>query len=117
MRFGDYSLKSGYTLAGELLSLPNPPTAIVCGNDYIAAGTLRAIREKGIRVPDDMLISGFDNSVVSDATNPTITTVKMPAFEIGAIAAQALLRRIEEPGYVIANQVVQCDIIQKGSTL
>ena len=116
IRYGDYSLHSGYECAMDLLSDAEVPDAILCGNDYIAAGAIRAVHEKNMKIPQDILISGFDNTIVSEATNPTITTVSAPAYEMGTIAAQMLLARLHDPDFTIPNHQLQCEIIHRAST-
>ena len=75
--------------------LPNPPTAIMCFNDMLAIGLLKALREKGICVPEDMSVTGFDNITFSAYTTPTLTTLDQPKYSIGNEAAQLLLELLE----------------------
>ncbi len=116
IRYGDFSLQSGYDCTREMLLSPDPPTAIVCGNDNIASGAVRAIKERGLRIPEDVLVSGFDDTIVSDATDPTISTVRTPSYEMGTLAARELLKRVENRDYVIPHHVVECEVIRKQST-
>jgi DNA-binding LacI/PurR family transcriptional regulator len=71
--------------------LPNPPTAIMCFNDMLAIGLLRACKISGIKVPEDISITGFDNITFSAFTNPPLTTLDQPKYSIGNEAAQLLL--------------------------
>jgi DNA-binding LacI/PurR family transcriptional regulator len=75
----------------HFLQLIDPPTAIVCFNDMLAIGVLRGCRRVGIRVPDDMSVTGFDNIAFSAFTVPPLTTFDQPKYSIGAEAAQLLL--------------------------
>jgi len=76
----------------ELFSSGFRPTAIVCVNDYMAIGALRAVRALGMSVPDDISITGFDNIEFTEFTYPPLTTVNIPRRHIGEIAVDALLR-------------------------
>lgn len=116
IRYGDYSLASGFQLMNELLDNEDVPTTVVCGNDYVAAGAIKAIKAKGLTVPGDISVSGFDNTVVSDATEPSITTVRVPSYEMGATAMRELLVKMKNPEHQIPNALLQCETIFKDST-
>ncbi len=72
------------------LNLIDPPTAIVCFNDLIATGVIKGIQQAGLRVPEDISVTGFDNITFSAFTNPTLTTFDQPKQSIGAEAAHLL---------------------------
>jgi LacI family transcriptional regulator len=76
----------------ELLASGFQPSAIVCVNDCMAIGAMRAVRACGLRVPQDMSITGFDNIEFSEFTNPALTTVNIPRRRIGEMAVEALLQ-------------------------
>ncbi|GAA4259000.1 LacI family DNA-binding transcriptional regulator [Dactylosporangium darangshiense] len=84
--------EQGHAAACELLDLPEPPTALLAFNDKIAVGALRAAAERGLRVPDDLSVAGFDDIEVSRATRPMLTTVRQPLAELGRMAVTMLLR-------------------------
>lgn len=96
-RFGDYRESSGYRLAQELLSAPNPPTALFIANNLMTIGALNAIHELGCRIPDDVAVIGFDDLPWAISLNPPLTTVAQPTTEIGLRAAELLLDRIKDP--------------------
>ncbi|MFF5293996.1 LacI family DNA-binding transcriptional regulator [Paractinoplanes globisporus] len=79
-----------------LLSGDSPPDAIVCASDTIAAGVLDAARSLGLSVPDDLAVSGFDDSPFGALTQPTLTTVRMPLHDIGRAAAEMLFAMIDQ---------------------
>ena len=81
--------------ADQLLDLPDPPTAIFAFHDLVAADILETILKRGLRVPQDIALAGFDGLNASRHAKPSITTVKQPLHEIGRQSVQALLRRIE----------------------
>lgn len=81
----------------ELLRHPHPPTALVAGNDRIAAAAIEGAKEAGLSVPDDFSIVGFDDSDLALTTAPNLTTVRQPLVEIGRMAANLLIRRVSDP--------------------
>jgi len=91
---GGFSFEDGVRAARQLLSLPAPPTAIFAYNDIMAIGALRAAREMGLHVPDDLAVVGFDNIPVASFVTPQLTTVDQPNYHIGALAAQLLIGRL-----------------------
>jgi DNA-binding LacI/PurR family transcriptional regulator len=93
---GDWEIESGYAAAERLLQLENCPTAIFAGNDLMALGAIYAIQDAGLRVPDDIAIVGYDNRKFTEAFRPGITTVNMPVGEMGKVAAELLLKQLEE---------------------
>ncbi|WP_119728135.1 MULTISPECIES: LacI family DNA-binding transcriptional regulator [Thermomonospora] len=92
VRHGDFHLESGYVQAARLLELPDPPTAIFAGSDQQAFGACEAARERGLRIPQDLSIVGFDDLPVSRWFSPPLTTVRQPLAEMGSLAARMLLR-------------------------
>ncbi|MDP9395423.1 MAG: substrate-binding domain-containing protein, partial [Actinomycetota bacterium] len=89
------TVEAGYAAAGELLDLPDRPTALACFNDKIAVGALRAARERRLRVPDDVSVTGFDDVDLARATLPQLTTVRQPLEEMGRMAVTLLLRLLD----------------------
>jgi len=83
--------------AEALLSLPDPPTAIVTGNNMATIGAMRAVRARGLRVPADVSIAGFDDFEWADCFEPRLTLVAQPCEEIGRRAAFLLMERIAAP--------------------
>ncbi|MET1071624.1 MAG: LacI family DNA-binding transcriptional regulator [Umezawaea sp.] len=86
---------AGRQAGGDLLDDPDPPTAIVCFNDKLAVGALQAAHARGLRVPEDVSIAGFDDIDLSRATTPTLTTVRQPLAEMGRIAVTQLMRVLD----------------------
>lgn len=91
---GDYDEESGYELTKRLLSLPRRPTAIFAGNNFIAVGAIRALRDAGLQVPQDMAVVTFDEIPQLSVVYPFLTVAAQPAYEMGTIAAQMLLERL-----------------------
>ncbi|MDI1320830.1 MAG: LacI family DNA-binding transcriptional regulator [bacterium] len=97
IRFGDFKQHSGRVLAHELLSLSDPPTALFVCNGLMMAGALEAIAARGLKIPRQVAIVGFDELTLADVFNPPLTVVRQPAYEVGKCAAELLLKRIEDP--------------------
>lgn len=94
LRSTSFTRDGGRELAAEMLDGEDPPTAVVCGNDMIAIGVLDIVRDRGLRVPADLAVVGFDDIDAAMLTHPPLTTVVNPAEEIGRAAGQVLLDRI-----------------------
>ncbi|WP_199916537.1 LacI family DNA-binding transcriptional regulator [Miniimonas sp. S16] len=91
VRWGSFDAESGYVHARALLELPERPTAIFAGSDYQALGVMRAARELGLRIPEDLSVVGYDNLPITEWLNPPITTVNQPLREMAALATEMLL--------------------------
>ena len=92
---GDFSEASGRTVARVLLSREAVPEAVACANDQMAIGVIRELQRSGIRVPEDVAMTGFDDIFPGRVIGPALTTVSQPFRELGARAAARLLQRIE----------------------
>jgi LacI family transcriptional regulator, galactose operon repressor len=95
VRHGDFQHEGGFARGGELLDLANPPTAIFAGSDQQAFGVYEAARQRGLRVPQDLSVVGFDDLPVARWVSPPLTTVRQPLAEMGRVAAQVLGELIE----------------------
>lgn len=108
-------LEGGRLAARQLLSQGFQPTAIVCVNDFTAAGVLRELRDRGLSVPRDVSLTGFDNITLSEFCDPPLTTIDIPRDEIGRLAFAAL-----DPGDEAAPQgreiVIEPRLVLRGST-
>lgn len=92
---GAMTVEGGYEMAHEALALNPPPDAVFAYNDLVAIGCLRAFRETGLRVPDDVALVGFDDIALAAFVEVPLTTVAQPTQEIGETATNLLLNRIE----------------------
>jgi DNA-binding LacI/PurR family transcriptional regulator len=93
---GDYKENSGYRHTKKLLGLSSRPTAIFACNDLMAMGALAALEEKGIRVPEEVAVVGYDDIPFASVIRPRLTTVVQPKYEIGSIACEILLERMKD---------------------
>ncbi|MBD3941099.1 LacI family DNA-binding transcriptional regulator [Microbacterium sp. NEAU-LLC] len=91
----DPTFERGVAAAQELLSAPDPPTALMCFNDKVATGALRAASDLGLRVPKDLSLTGFDDLDVGHVTQPRLTTVRQPLDEMGRLAVLLLSTLID----------------------
>src|SRR5262249_15632878 len=85
------TLEGGRNATRALLAADFEPTAIICVNDVMAVGALRELRERGIRVPEDVSVTGFDNVRLSEFCYPALTTVHIPRDRIGHIVCDCLI--------------------------
>jgi LacI family transcriptional regulator len=90
-----FDKQGGYSKALILLRLIPRPTAIFAGNDMIALGALLAIREAGLRCPEDISLMGFDDLDLAETTNPSLSSVSQSGYQLGTTAARILLDRLE----------------------
>lgn len=100
----------------ELLSAHQPPTAIFAVNNLTTLGVLYALRNSGVRIPEGMSVVGFDDFPAAELLDPPLTVVAQPMYEIGARAAELLIRRIGEPDAVVREVVLPATLIVRGST-
>ncbi len=91
-----YSIDKGVQALEELMQRAEPPTLVMCGNDVLAAGALMAARDLGLRVPQDLSITGFDDIELAKLVDPPLTTVHVPHRDMGRRAARALVDMIQD---------------------
>ena len=94
--YGDLAMENGYKAVDLLLERPEPPTAVFCFDDAAAAGVIARAQARGIKVPEDLSVIGCSDNAVSGHTQPPLTTVHLPAEEIGATAVKETDRRVRE---------------------
>ncbi|MBL8145281.1 MAG: LacI family DNA-binding transcriptional regulator [Anaerolineae bacterium] len=111
------SEQAGKDTAMLLLERPEPPTAIVAGNDLTAIGVMHAVRARGLRVGDDVAVGGYDGIPASEHLNPPLTTVYQPVFEIGQLAARSLLAIITAQPARDLPVLVRPQLLARASTL
>jgi LacI family transcriptional regulator len=95
LRVGDFGAESGYTSATSLLQGEPTPTAVFCANDRMAVGAIAAAADLDLAVPGDLSVVGFDDTVLASQIRPSLTTVAVPAYEMGAAAMRLLLGLID----------------------
>ncbi|MFI6330073.1 LacI family DNA-binding transcriptional regulator [Micromonospora chersina] len=114
IRPGNFYHEAGFAAGNQLLRLPDPPTAIFAASDQMALGVYEAVRRRGLRVPDDISVVGFDDLPEAEWCSPPLTTVRQPLAKMGLLAARTVLRlaqgeRIESPRVELATELVVRD--------
>ena len=113
-------LEDGYRAGKALFGVADgqrPFTAVTCYNDLVAIGLLRALRELGLRVPEDVSIVGFDDVPLSAYVDPPLTTMRVPIQEMAETAARLLVRHIESKQAVPPDRVIlKAQLVERGST-
>ncbi|WP_461061260.1 LacI family DNA-binding transcriptional regulator [Silanimonas algicola] len=94
---GEFSFESGVAAAQRLLDMDPMPTAIFAANDDMAAGVMHVAHQRGLRIPDDLSVVGFDDTPISRQLFPLLTTIHQPTRDMGRLATTTLLEHIRDP--------------------
>jgi LacI family transcriptional regulator len=111
----DGSFQGGYFCCSKLLSA-SPLTAIICANDLIALGAVHCARDKGLRIPEDLSVVGFDNTVIATYSYPALTAVQNPRDVIARLAIEAIREMMESPTHKGQGYEVPTELIVREST-
>jgi DNA-binding LacI/PurR family transcriptional regulator len=111
----DYGVSYGERATERILESGRPVTALVAGNDGIAYGVWRALQRRGIRVPADVSLVGFDDVQEARLTEPPLTTARVPTEQIGRECADMLLRKLEAGGESMPSRLVPTVLVERGS--
>jgi LacI family transcriptional regulator len=114
---GTFFQPDGYAGGSVLMDLDSPPTAIFASNDVMAMGVMDAIRVRGLRVPEDVSIIGFDDIPQAALVRPALTTVRQPLEEMGRLATQMLIDQLKNPEKEIGRIELPTQLIVRDSTL
>lgn len=112
---GDFRAQSGYEAANTLLGLSDPPTAIFACNDMMAVGAIHAIDKLGLKVPKDISIIGFDDIPLASFTRPPLATIAQPSHEMGLLAAEMVITRIQDPDLPSRNEMLSTSLVIRDS--
>jgi LacI family transcriptional regulator len=112
---GDWSPTSGYQAAQQLLAAGQSFSAIFTQNDLMAVGAIRALREAGLRVPDDVSVIGFDDIPLASYLDPPLTTLRQPMEESGRQAARMLIETIQDPNRSSEGVLIHARLIERTS--
>jgi LacI family transcriptional regulator len=112
----NFQFEGGYQAALSLLSQDNRPTAIFACNDLMAIGAMRAAIDIGFRIPEDLSLIGYDDIQITKYTNPQLTTIAQPMFNMGSRAAEILIERIHNPDIPLRKKVFEPNLVVRGST-
>lgn len=114
VRDGDFSIESGFRLGGDLLDLPEPPTAIVTGSDLQALGVMNAAAQRSLKIPADLSIVGFDDITQAALMSPPLTTVRQPLAQLASMAV-GILTEQQGPAVPAALEVAT-ELVVRGTT-
>ncbi len=106
----------GYPFAKQLLARQQPFTALFAYNDISALGSIRAIQDSGLRVPEDISVIGFDDIQIAVHANPSLTTVRQPLQKVGEIAARTLIDQIEGREEYLPEILIEPELVVRKST-
>jgi LacI family transcriptional regulator len=112
---GDSESAGAERATAALLSLSAPPTALVTANNAMTIGALRALRERGLSVPDDLALCCFDDFAWADLFSPRLTAIAQPSREIGAQAVRVLLERLDRPDRPARTVRLDCTFMHRTS--
>ncbi len=113
---GDWSYQSGYRAMQALIAHGRPFSGLFAQNDQMAIGAIRALREAGRRVPQDVAVVGYDDIPVAAYSDPPLTTIRQPMQEVGALATRLLIQAIENPSAVPGGEVLlKAQLVRRGS--
>jgi len=113
---GRFSVDGGYEAMQKLLKIEDRPTAIFCQGDEIAIGAMKAIKEAGLKVPDDFSIVGFDDIEISQYLNPALTTIRQQKEEMGIEAADMIIKLINHKEEKVEPEVIKTKLIERSTT-
>lgn len=114
---GDFTIESGMKAVKMLFENHPDVDGIFAGNDLMAIGAVKALYQMNKKIPDDVLICGFDGINLTEITQPELTTVAQPIYEMGKMAAEIVIEKIQ--GSLIEDKIYELDVelIKRGSTL
>lgn len=113
---GDFFHDSGFEAMKRFLELPQPPDAVACASDAMAVGAMAAIEQAGLRIPEDIAVTGFDDADFAASIVPALTTIRQDALGMGTAAAEAVLRMLEDPDSSPPVVVIETELIVRESS-
>jgi LacI family transcriptional regulator len=116
MTYGDGTASSGYQRAADLMRVSDPPTAIFCGNDPMAMGAYEALKERGLRIPEDVAVVGFDNQeLIAAQLRPALSTIALPHYEMGRWAVNYLIEQTQHGTIKPVQHTIICPYVGRES--
>jgi len=115
---GGPEAEEGLIQMEKLLKLPNRPDAVFANNDLVAIGAMKAIKQAGLRIPEDIPVIGYSDWMVASVMTPSLTSVAQPGYEMGKVAAEILLKQIESPGaeFDFDSKILETELVLRDST-
>jgi len=115
VQYGPIDLRAAASMMRKLLAVRKRPTAVIATNDVFAVGGMLACREAGVRIPEDISITGVDNTDLGATQTPALTSIRTPIVEIGRAAAEQVIARLEGRPFE-AFQTFPFELVTRGST-
>lgn len=114
---GDYGIDSGYRAGKKIITFSNRPSAVFAFNDDMAIGAMKSFSEEGLNIPQDISILGFDGSISSKYTTPSLTTIKRPIQDICTCGVEILIDIIENKSNKLNKRFIKTSIVKRNSVL
>lgn len=115
VEYGDWSYQSGYEAMQRLLAKAPQITALFAQNDQMAIGAMRALREAGRRIPDDVALVGYDDIPAAAYCDPPLTTIRQPMQQVGKVATHLLIELINDPDAERKEVLLKTELIRRGT--
>jgi DNA-binding LacI/PurR family transcriptional regulator len=112
---GEFTFESGEEAVKGLLELPKKPTAIFSASDYMAIGAMRTMKKKGLRIPQDIALVGFDNALEAAYVEPPLTTIQQPLQEMGEVAVDLAFNSMKDPDFIPQTVIKEPSLIIRRS--
>jgi LacI family transcriptional regulator len=112
---GDYTFESGHSAANRLLVHAQRPTAIFASNDEMAAGVLLAAHERGVEIPAELSVCGFDGTPLSEQVWPQLTTVVQPVLEVASLATELLVKRMGDEPVPAVSELKATQVVRRST--
>ncbi len=113
--YGQFNRQIAYEKSAYLFSDSEHPDAVVCSDDYMAIGVIQRIKEAGLRVPEDVAVTGFDDIEIAAYTRPALTTVRQPIEKIGRLAGETLLRLLKKSNKTPTRRLLKVELVVRES--
>ena len=117
LRYGDFRERGGYEAMASLLELPLPPDAVFVANNLMTIGAMRCLAARGVPVPAAVGVVGFDDVLWAELVQPSLSTVRQPTYEMGAVAAELLARRVVDPDSPRQTVTLSTELVPRSSSV
>ncbi len=114
---GAYTPASGYVSMGKLLAHPAHPTAVFVASDVVCLGAIRAIKQGGLRIPEDMAVVGFDDIPLADYYDPPLTTIRIPAYKLGWAVGERLMQLVRGETLAQEGLLLESELVIRRSSI
>ncbi len=112
---GDFTPESGQNAFKKLITLGPLPSAVICANDLMALGVLAEAKNAAVKVPEDLALAGFDGIGITAFTDPPLTTVIQPLYDMGFTASELLFSKIQNPGQPPESKIFPVELVKRAS--